>query len=106
MPEPSEAATPPECLRCHAPMISLGQMKFRTGGASGGWQLLFGEWAELSEHLLPLDVYVCERCRATEFRLPTKAADALIEHKRRAERERETSSEIPLDDLRRRYGYL
>jgi hypothetical protein len=56
-----------ECYACHSPMQSLGQLPIRTGGTSGGWQLLFGTWAEVGEGVLPLDVYRCPKCRRIEF---------------------------------------
>jgi hypothetical protein len=58
------------CLRCHGPLDSVGVEEFRIGGTSGGWKLLFGEWAELGEDKVPLDVFVCRRCRQVEFRMP------------------------------------
>lgn len=58
-----------ECLRCQGPLISAGVAQFRTGGTSGGWKLLFGEWAELGEGMLPMEVLVCESCRNVELRV-------------------------------------
>ncbi len=66
----SMAPIPDTCLRCHGPLDSVGVEQFRIGGTSGGWKLLFGEWAELGEDKVPLDVYVCRRCRRVEFRMP------------------------------------
>ena len=40
---------PNACLRCGAQLQSIGQEEFRIGGTSGGWKMLFGEWAELSD---------------------------------------------------------
>ena len=48
----------------------MGVEEFRIGGSSGGWKLLFGEWAELGENMLPLEVLACEECRKVEFRAP------------------------------------
>jgi hypothetical protein len=56
-----------ECNVCHSPMQSLGQLPIRTGGTKGGWHLLLGEWADLTEGVLPLDVYRCPQCRRIEF---------------------------------------
>ena len=47
---------------CGAVMQFAEKADFRVGGTSGGWKLLFGEWAELGESMIPLDVYVCPRC--------------------------------------------
>ena len=35
---------------------------FRIGGSSGGWHLMFGQWAELGEQLLSFDLYICNQC--------------------------------------------
>ena len=56
-----------ECFACHSPMDSLGQLPIRTGGVSGGWHLLLGDMADLTEGVLPLDVYRCPNCRRVEF---------------------------------------
>ena len=45
-----------ECYACHVAMQSLGQLPIRTGGTSGGWHLLLGDWADAMEGVLPLDV--------------------------------------------------
>ncbi len=51
-------------------MRMLGTEQFRIGGTSGGWKLLFGEWAELGETMMPLEMWVCPSCRRVEFRVP------------------------------------
>ena len=56
-----------ECSACKTPMQSLGQISMRTGGVKGGWHLLIGEWADMSEGVFPLDVYRCDRCKRVEF---------------------------------------
>jgi len=48
-------------------MISLGKVPIRVGGTFGGWHLLFGELADASEGLFPLDVYRCPQCKRVEF---------------------------------------
>jgi hypothetical protein len=58
------------CLRCGSDLDSLGVEEFRTGGTSGGWKLLFGEWAELGENMLRLEVRACTNCRHVELRVP------------------------------------
>jgi hypothetical protein len=58
------------CLRCGAPLNSMGVENFRVGGSSGGWKLLFGEWAELGEDVIPLEAFGCGSCRTVEFRVP------------------------------------
>jgi hypothetical protein len=61
---------PDACLRCGTELQAMGVEEFRTGGTSGGWKLLFGEWAELGEDKMPLDVRVCPNCRQVDFRAP------------------------------------
>jgi hypothetical protein len=61
---------PDECLRCRRALTSMGVERIRVGGSGGGWKLLLGEWAELGEGFLPLEVFVCENCRNVEFRAP------------------------------------
>jgi hypothetical protein len=48
----------------------MGVESFRVGGTSGGWKLLFGEWAELGEETLALEVLACGSCHRVEFRVP------------------------------------
>jgi hypothetical protein len=55
------------CAACKTPMDSLGQIPIRTGGTSGTWHLLMGEWADMSEDTMPLDVYRCSDCKRVEF---------------------------------------
>jgi hypothetical protein len=64
---------PNACLRCGAQLQSIGVEQFRIGGTSGGWGLLFGEWAEVSEQLLALEVLACTQCRKVEIRVPQKS---------------------------------
>ena len=55
-----------------APIVEeMGVEKFRVGGTSGGWQLLFGAYAELSEETLPLEAFACSACHRVELRVPT-----------------------------------
>lgn len=56
-----------ECSVCKAMMDGLGQVPVRVGGTSGGWHLLFGEWADVGEGVLPLDVFRCSNCKRVEF---------------------------------------
>jgi hypothetical protein len=48
-------------------MQSLGQVPIRVGGTGGGWHLLLGEWADVTERVFPLDVYRCSNCKQVEF---------------------------------------
>jgi hypothetical protein len=56
-----------QCTACSTPMVSLGQIPICTGGTSGGWHLVLGEWADMTESVFPLDVYRCARCKRVEF---------------------------------------
>jgi len=60
------------CLRCGGAMTSMGVEQFRVGGTSGGWKLLFGEWAELGEDMLPLEAFACSTCHRVELRVPAR----------------------------------
>lgn len=72
MADSTDPAGTSDCLRCGAPLGSLGVERFRTGGTTGGWKLLFGEWAELGEQMLDLEVLACRACRTVEFRVPAE----------------------------------
>jgi len=67
---PPAARADDRCLRCDSPLQSMGVEQFRTGGTSGGWKLLLGEWAELGEEMLPLELLVCPSCRRVDIRVP------------------------------------
>jgi hypothetical protein len=58
------------CLRCRNELHSLGEVELRTGGTTGAWKLLFGEWAELGEGKMRVDVLACPACRRLELKLP------------------------------------
>jgi hypothetical protein len=55
------------CASCKLEMQSLGQVPVRVGGTTGGWHLLFGEWADVTEGTWKLDVYRCATCKRVEF---------------------------------------
>ena len=61
---------PDACLRCGATISSMGIEEFRVGGTTGAWKLLFGEWAELGEGKLNLEVLACGSCGKVELRVP------------------------------------
>ena len=64
---PSSVVKSPSCVVCHVNMQGLGQLPIRMGGSSGGWHLLFGEWADVSENVRPLDAYRCPQCGRLAF---------------------------------------
>ena len=57
----------PSCADCRIELQSLGKLPIRIGGTSGGWHLLFGEWADASEGVQSLDTYRCPQCGRLEF---------------------------------------
>ena len=67
----SRSVDPDACLRCGAALQSMGVAEFRIGGTTGGWKLLFGEWAELGESMLKLEVRACPACRQVDLRIPS-----------------------------------
>jgi len=56
-----------QCASCQSPMQSLGEISLRIGGTTGGWHLLFGQWADANEDLFPLDLFRCTKCKRVEF---------------------------------------
>jgi hypothetical protein len=62
--------SPSACVRCGSELATMGVEEFRVGGTSGGWKLLFGEWAELGEGKLKLEVRVCDTCHGVDLRIP------------------------------------
>lgn len=56
-----------QCSACKTQMESLGQLPIRVGGTSGGWHLLLGNLADVSEGVFPLDVFRCPGCKRIEF---------------------------------------
>lgn len=68
-PMPADHA-PGACLRCGGPIHSMGVEEFRVGGTTGGWKLLFGEWAEFGEGFLKLEMLACASCGKVELRVP------------------------------------
>lgn len=67
------------CLRCRRELVSLGTPDFRIGGTSGPAHLLFGNWAELGETTLELEVLACDSCGHVELRLPEKDRERLAQ---------------------------
>lgn len=54
------------CLRCGAPMLSLGRQQFQLGEHT----FFMGDMNHLLAGSLTLDVLRCEQCRKVEFFLP------------------------------------
>ena len=70
MSSPQPPARPDACVACGGTLQSLGVEEFRVGGTTGGWKLLFGEWAEVGEGMLAFEVLACTSCRRAELRVP------------------------------------
>jgi hypothetical protein len=51
-----------KCSSCEQSAQYVYTANFRTGGTSGGMKLLFGEWAEVGETMIPMYVFVCPSC--------------------------------------------
>lgn len=62
-----------DCVACGTALELLGVEDFRVGGTGGSWKLVFGEWAELGEDMLPLHVLACPSCRRVELRMPSRS---------------------------------
>ena len=67
------------CLRCKRELTSLGTPAFRVGGSSGAAHIFFGNWAELGESTVELEVLACDSCGHVELRLPEKDRERLAE---------------------------
>ena len=67
------------CLRCKRELVSLGTPSFRIGGSGGAAHLIFGNWAEIGESTVDLEVLACDACGHVELRLPEKDRERLAE---------------------------
>jgi hypothetical protein len=67
---PATGRADDECLRCGRTIESLGVYEFRTGGSTGAAHLLLGQWAELGEDKVRMEILSCRACRHLEFRAP------------------------------------
>lgn len=56
-----------KCSACGQSANYVYTANFRVGGTSGGIKLLFGEWAELGEEMIPMYVFVCPYCGKVEL---------------------------------------
>jgi hypothetical protein len=56
------------CLRCGRPIVSLGVTELRTGGSTGATHFFLGQWAQLGEGKLRVEILACEACGHLEFR--------------------------------------
>jgi hypothetical protein len=56
------------CVRCKTPLSYVGVVDFRTGGATGASLLFLGQWAEMNEQKLSLELFHCPDCRMVELK--------------------------------------
>lgn len=68
-----------KCNACGQNAQLLYTAEFRIGETSGGWKLFFGEWAELGESMIPMNVYVCPNCGKVELYATEKMMQEAIQ---------------------------
>ena len=68
-------------------MVSSVKADFRIGGTGGTWKLIFGEWAELGEKMIPFYIYVCPKCGKIELFVDEKTKEKLTRSKRNKKKE-------------------
>ena len=66
----ARATAPGACLRCRTTMEVVGVEELRVGGSTGVAKFFLGEWGEIGEGKLALEMSVCPACRYVEFRAP------------------------------------
>jgi hypothetical protein len=62
-----EKDTSKKCTACGGATVSIGQIPFRTHGSTGMGKLFLGDWAELNEEKVPIDIFRCETCGHLEM---------------------------------------
>ena len=67
-----------KCYSCGTEMVFTQTLPFRIHGTPGVWKLILGEWAELGEEMLSLDVYLCPKCGLIELFANEKAKQYLL----------------------------
>lgn len=58
------------CTRCNSPLDLVGEEDFRTGGSTGIAAMFLGNFNQLNEGILALQMYRCAQCGHVEFFLP------------------------------------
>ena len=53
---------PLKCSSCDTVMDVYYGVPFRVGGTGPAMRALIGEWAELGEQPIPIDLFVCKKC--------------------------------------------
>ena len=67
-----------KCYFCDVEMQFAEKVPFRIKGTPGFWKLIVGEWAELGEEMLYLNVYVCTKCGEVRLFADEKAKQSLL----------------------------
>jgi NAD-dependent dihydropyrimidine dehydrogenase PreA subunit len=70
-PEMPVAIDPSLCVYCRVPLQFWEAEELRSGGSTGAGRMLLGQWGELGEHKVGVQLYVCPRCGTVVFRNPT-----------------------------------
>jgi ssDNA-binding Zn-finger/Zn-ribbon topoisomerase 1 len=76
-----------KCSVCGEKMVSSVKADFRIGGTGGTWKLIFGEWAELGEKMIPFYIFVCPKCGKIELFVDEKTKEKLTRSKRNKKKE-------------------
>jgi hypothetical protein len=63
----NKAETPVQCYICKGELEFLGQVPIRTKGTGAVAKLFFGQLAEISEEMLPIDFFRCKLCGHLEM---------------------------------------
>ena len=61
-PDMRDADGPVKCSSCNIPMERTTDVPFRIGGYAGVRRLIIGDVADVAEHLLSVDLYICSKC--------------------------------------------
>lgn len=70
-----------KCSVCGEEMVSSVKAQFRIGGTGGTWKLIFSEWAELGEKMIPFYIYVCPNCGKIELFADENTKNKLLSSK-------------------------
>lgn len=76
-PDTREGGGPVQCASCKIPMDQTRDVPFRIGGYVGLRRFAIGDPAELAEHLLSVDLYICPRCGAIRMYANPKTKQSL-----------------------------
>ncbi|NLE21890.1 MAG: hypothetical protein GX624_03780 [Actinobacteria bacterium] len=59
-----------ECTVCGGELCTMGVEGIRMGGIHGAWGLAIGNWSDVTEHVMKVEMLFCKECRRMELRLP------------------------------------